>query len=110
MTKEEFNNLKEGDFVTDMFNGFNRVYYVGTDFEGERYFSCVYVEYDVEANEWNEVGASWDVTEYNALNEDNGRGMKRWEILTVDEVKGIENDYREDWEKFEAEWKKEHKN
>jgi len=104
MTREEFNSVKVGDFVTDLFNGFNRVYDVGTNSDGERYISVEYVEFDAETMTWDVAGLSWDITEYYAINEDNGRGLKRWEILTDNERAEVEKEWREDWEKFEAEY------
>ena len=56
MTKEQFKNIKTGAFVDDLFNGIFKVIDV-YELDGEKWFTCQEVYFDVEKKNGVRVAA-----------------------------------------------------
>lgn len=103
MTKEQFNNIKLGDIISDNYNGLCRVNglgfaaVMGSDGEyskKERSFDCEYVNYDGNKKEWYLEGANcFDVTETEATETDEAR----WDVMDKEELKDFMTSCEEEW-------------
>lgn len=83
MTRKEFDSIKEGDFVDDLYNGICRVNYTYEE-DGERFFECTYVEWSPFEKAWIESGDSREVSEADAITSD------RWCLYTEEDITVLE--------------------